>query len=94
MYLIDEEHTGHDFSTAFFTPFRNFLVDLFAHFWFNFSDVSCKKSHEALSAGVYDIDFVEGHGVDNFLSLLELTFGALHEACLGSDIVVVAAASE
>jgi hypothetical protein len=48
--LIDEKNTWNDFSSAFFSPFGYFLVDLFSDFWFDFTNVSGKKSHETLSS--------------------------------------------
>ena len=89
MNLIDEEDARHDFSTAFFTPFSNFLINLVANFGLNFSDITGEEGHESLTAGVDDINLMKGNSVDNFLTLLELSFGALNEASLGSDVIVV-----
>lgn len=89
MYLINEEDTGDDLSTALFSPFGNFLVNLFANLRFDFTNVTSEKSHEALGSRVDDIDFVEGDCVDNFFTLLELTFWALHEAGLRTNIVEI-----
>jgi len=89
MNLIDEKDTGHDFSAAFFTPFSNFLINLVANFGLNFSDITSKEGHETLTAGVDDINLMEGNSVDNFLTLLELSFGALNKASLGSNVIVV-----
>ena len=94
MDLIDKENTWHDLSTAFLSPFSNFLVNLFANFLLDFTDITSKESKEALSSAVDNINFVKGHSVNNFFSLLKLAFRALNKPCLGSYIVIIAAASE
>ena len=40
VHLIDEEHTWNDFSSAFFSPFGHFLIDLFSNFWFDLTNVT------------------------------------------------------
>ncbi len=92
MYLINEEDTRDDLSTALFSPLSNFLVNLFTNFRFNFTNVTSEKSHETLGSRVDDIDFVKSDCVDNFLTLLELAFWALHEAGLRANIVEIRAA--
>lgn len=89
MDLIDEKNTGNNFGTAFFAPFGDLLVNLFADLGLDFSDVTGEESHEALASRVDDIDFVEGDRVHNFLALLQFTFGALNETCLGANIIIV-----
>ena len=70
MDFIDKQYSRHDFSAAFFSPFSNFLVDLLTNFWFNLTNVTCEKSHEALTAGVDNIDFVESDSVYYLFPLL------------------------
>jgi hypothetical protein len=41
--LIDEEDTRDDLSSAFFSPFSYFLVNLLSNFRFNFSNITCKE---------------------------------------------------
>jgi len=94
MDFINEEDTWYDLSTAFLSPFCNLLVNLFTNFWLDLTNVTSEESHEALRARVNDIDLVESNCVHDLLSLLELTFGALNEASLRSDIVEVTAAGE
>ena len=91
MDLIDEENTWHDLGTALLSPFSNLLVDLLTDLRLDLTDVTREKGHEALGSGVDDIDLVEGDGVDDFLSLLELTLWALDESGLGSNVVVITA---
>jgi hypothetical protein len=92
--LVNKQNTWYNFSTAFFTPLGNFLVNLFAHFGFDFTDITSKERHKALLAGVDNINFVESHSVNDFLALLKFTFRALDKASLGTDVVVITAASE
>ena len=92
--LIDEEHTGYDLGTALFAPLSNLLVDLLTDFGLDLTNITREKSHEALSARVNHINLMECHSVDDFLALLQLTFRALHEPGLGSNVVEVGAAGE
>ena len=94
MDLVNKQNTWYNFSTAFFTPLGNFLVNLFAHFGFDFTDITSKERHKALLAGVDNINFVESHSMNDFLSLLKFTLRALNKASLGSNVVVITAASE
>ena len=94
MDLIDEEDTWHNFGTAFFSPLSYLLIDLFSNLWLNFTNISSKESKETLSSAVNNIDFVQGNGVDDFLSLLKFTLRALNKAGLGSNIIVVTASSK
>lgn len=94
MDLIDEQDTGHDLSTALFSPLGDFLVDLLSNLGFDLTDITSEESHESLGARVDHINLVKGHGVDDFLSLLELTFGALDKASLGTNVVEVRASGE
>ena len=87
--LINEENTRHDFSTALFAPLSNLLINLFTHLRLDLTDITREKSHEALGARVDDIDLMESHSVDDFLTLLQLTLGALYEPSLGANIVEV-----
>jgi hypothetical protein len=50
MHLINEEDTWNDFSSSFFSPFGDFLVDLFSDFRLDFTNISGKKCHETLSS--------------------------------------------
>ena len=52
------------------------LIDLISNFLLNFTSITGEKGQETLGSGVDDVDFVKSDGVDNFLSLLEFTFGA------------------
>merc|ERR1740117_1527349 len=94
MDFINEEHSGDDFGSAFFSPLGYFLVNLLSDFGLNFSDISCEESHESLGAGVDNVDLMEGDGMDDLLSLLEFTFRALDEASLGSNVIVVGRTGE
>jgi hypothetical protein len=47
-----------------------------------------------LGSGVNDIDFVEGDGMDNFLSLLKFTFWALDVSGLWPGVVIITASGE
>ena len=94
MDLINEENTWDDFSAPFFSPFCNFLINLFSDLGLNLTDVSSEECHEALGARVDDIDLVKGHSMNNLLALLELTFRALNESRLRSNIIVVRLAGE
>lgn len=94
MNLIDEEHTGYDLGTALFAPLSNLLVDLLTDFGLDLTNITREKSHEALSARVNHINLMECHSVDDFLALLQLTFRALHEPGLGSNVVEVGASGE
>ncbi len=94
MYLVNKQNTWYNFSSAFFTPLSNFLVNLLAHFGFDFTDITSKERHKALLAGVDNINFVESHSVNDFLALLKFTLRALDKASLGSDVVVITAASK
>jgi len=87
--LINEENARDDFSASFFSPFCNFLINLFSDLGLDLTDVSGEECHEALGAGVDDIDLVEGHSVNNFLSLLKLTFRALNESGLRTNVIIV-----
>ena len=89
MNFVNKENTRYNFSSTFFSPLSHLLVNLFSYFRLDFTNISSKEGHESLRAGVDDINFVKGHSVDNFLSLLELTFGALDEASLGSNVIIV-----
>lgn len=89
MNFVNEKHSRYNFSSTFFSPFSNLLVNLLSNLGLNFSDISSEKGHESLRAGVDDIDFVKGHSVDDFLSLLEFTFGALDKASLRSNVIIV-----
>mmetsp|Transcript_75 Transcript_75/g.104 ORF Transcript_75/g.104 Transcript_75/m.104 type:complete len:299 (-) Transcript_75:618-1514(-) len=92
--LIDEEHARHDLGATLLSPLGDLLVNLFSHFGLNLTDIASEERHEALSAGVDDIDFMEGHSVHDFLSLLQLALWALHESRLGTHVVKVGAAGE
>ena len=94
MDLIDEEDTRHDLGATLFSPLGNLLVNLFTDLGLNLTNVTSEESHEALRAGVNDIDLVESNRMHDLLSLLELTLGALHEASLRANIVEVTAAGE
>lgn len=94
MNLINEQYTGDDLSATFLTPFSNLLVDLFAYLRLNFTNITSEEGHEALLAGVDNINFVEGHSVDDFLALLQLTLGALNKAGLGTNVVIVGRAGK
>jgi len=48
--LINEKNTWDDFSAALFSPFCDFLVNLFSYFGLNFTDVTSEECHKALSA--------------------------------------------
>jgi hypothetical protein len=89
--LINEKDTWNDFSTAFLSPLSNFLINLFSNFRLDFTNISSKKSKETLSSAVNNIDFMEGNGMNNFFSLLKLSLGALDEASLGSNVIVITA---
>jgi hypothetical protein len=56
--LIDEEYTRNNFSSSFFSPFSNLLINLFSNFWFDFTDITCKKSKETLSSAINNINFM------------------------------------
>ena len=88
--LINEEDTWNDLSTSLLTPLSDLLVNLFSYFGLDLTDITSKQSHEALCSRVDDIYLVKCHGVDDFLTLLELTLGALDKSSLRSDIVEVA----
>ena len=92
--LIDEEDTRHDLSTAFLSPLGDLLVDLFSYFRLDLTDITSEEGHEALGAGVDDIDLVKSDSVDDLLALLEITLGALDEASLRANVVEVTAAGE
>jgi len=94
MDLIDEQDTWNDLSSAFFSPFSNFLINLFSDFWFNFTDITSEKSHETLSSGVDNINFVKSNSVNDFFSLLEFTFWALDVSSLWSGVIEITASSE
>ena len=94
MYLVNKQNTWYNFSSAIFTPLSNFLVNLLAHFGFDFTDITSKERHKALLAGVDNINFVESHSVNDFLALLKFTLRALDKTSLGSDVVVITAASK
>ena len=94
MNLIDEEHAWYDLSTTFLSPFSDFLVNLFSYFGLNFTNVSCEESSESLSSRVDDINLVQSHSVDNFLSLLEFSFWALYKSRLRPHIVIVTASGK
>jgi len=94
MNFVDEKYARNNLSSALFTPFSNLLVNLFADFWFYFTDVTSKKCHKALSSRVDNINLVKSDSVYDFFSLLKFTFGALYESSLRSDIVVVTAAGK
>ena len=92
--LVDEEDAGHDLGLAFFLPFADFGVDLVAHFAADLARVAGEEGEEALGAGVDDVDFVQGDGVDDFFALLQLAVGALDELGVGAHGVVVARAGK
>lgn len=92
--LVDKEDTGHDLSTAFLTPLGNLLVDLFAHFWLDLTNVSGEQGHETLRSRVNDINFVKGDRVNDLFALLELTLGALDIASLRTLVVEVTTAGK
>ena len=94
MHLIDEEDTWHDLSSSFLSPLGNFLVDLLSDFWFDLTNVSSEKSHKSLSSRIDDIDLVKGDSMNNLLSLLELSFRALHISSLWTSVVKIAASGE
>jgi hypothetical protein len=94
MDLINEQNSWHNLSSTFLSPFSNFLINLLSNLWLNFSNVSCKESQKSLSSGVDDIDFMKSNCMNNFLSLLEFSFWALHKAGLWSNVVVVSRAGE
>ena len=50
MYLVDEKHAWNDLGPAFLTPFGYFLINLFADFWFNLTDIASEESHKSLAA--------------------------------------------
>jgi len=87
--LIDEKDTGYNLGSTFFPPFGYFLINLFSNFWFDLTNVSGEKSHETLGSGIDDINFVEGNGMNDLLSFLELTLGALDVSSLWALIVEV-----
>jgi hypothetical protein len=48
--FVDEEYSRNNLSSALFTPFSNLLINLFADFWFDFTDITSKKRHETLGS--------------------------------------------
>jgi hypothetical protein len=68
--FVDEKYARNNFSSAFLTPFSNFLIDLFADFWFNFADITRKECHETLSSGVDNIDLMKSDSMNDLFSLL------------------------
>jgi len=92
--FVDKKYTWDDFSSTLFTPLCNFLIDLLSNFRFNFTNISCKKCHEALGSRIYDVDFVKSDSVNNFFSFLQLTLWALNKSSLGTNIVIVTAAGK
>jgi hypothetical protein len=48
--LIDKQDTWYDLGSTFFSPFSDFLVDLFSNLWFDLTDISSEKGHETLSS--------------------------------------------
>ena len=94
MDLVDEEDTRDDLSTTFFAPFSYLLVYLLSHLRLDLTNITSKQSEESLSSAVNNVDFMKGHSVNDFLALLKFTFRALDKASLGTDVVVITAASE
>jgi len=92
--LIDEQDTWNDLSSTFFSPFGNFLVDLFSNLWFDLTDITSEKGHETLSSRVDNINFVKGDSMNNFFSLLEFTFWALNVSGLWSRVIEITASCE
>jgi hypothetical protein len=92
--LVDEEHSGHDFSLALLSPLRHLLVDLLPHLLRDFSSGSGEQREESLRAGVDDVDLVQGDSVHHLLPLLDFALGAVHEPGLRAHRVVVGCAGE
>ena len=67
-------------------PLHNLGVDLFPNFALNLSRVSREESQESLGTAVDDIHLMERNGVDNLLTLLELTLRTLNKLCLQRKI--------
>mmetsp|Transcript_6576 Transcript_6576/g.16368 ORF Transcript_6576/g.16368 Transcript_6576/m.16368 type:complete len:265 (-) Transcript_6576:531-1325(-) len=94
MNLINKEHTRYDVSFPFFSPLSYAGIDLISHFMLNFTSITSKKSKETLLARVDNINLMQRYSVYYLLPLLQLSFGALHEPCLGAHGVVLTRASE
>lgn len=92
--FIDEKHTRYDLSSSFFSPFSYFLINLFSDFRFNFTNITGKKGHETLCAGVNNINFMKGHRVNNFFSFLKFSFRTLYKSGLWTNVIIITAASK
>lgn len=94
MNLINEEYTRHDLSTTLFSPLSYFLVNLLSNFGLDFTNITGKEGKESLSSAIYNIDFVQGNGMNDLLSLLQLSLGALHKSGLRANVIIVTASRE
>ena len=92
--LVNKKNARNNFCSSFFSPLGNLLIDLFSDLWFDFADVSGKQSHKSLSSWVDDIDFVQSHCMNNFLSLLKLALGTLNKSSLGALVVEITRSRE
>ena len=94
MNLINEQDTGHDLGAALLSPLGNLLVNLLSDLRLDLTNITSEESHEALGARVDDVDLVKGDSVNNLLSLLELTLGALNVSGLRTLVIKITGARE
>ena len=75
--LVKEEDAWSDLRLALLPPLGDLGVDLVPDLGLDLAGVTAEEGEEALGAAVDHVDFVQGHRVNNLLSLLELTLGTL-----------------
>lgn len=92
--FINKKNARNNFCSSFLSPLGNLLINLLSDLWFDFSNVTGKQRHETLSSWVDDINFVQSHCMNHFLSLLKLSLWTLNKSCLGPLVVEITRSRE
>ena len=69
-------YTGDNLCLSFFSPFCNFGVNLVTQLGLDLARIACKKSKEALRAGIDNVDFMQCHSVNDFFPFLNFALWA------------------
>ncbi len=81
-----QSYSGYNFSFPLFSPFAHFCVDLIAKLRLNFPCIPGKQCQESLGSTIDHVNFMQGHGVDQLLSLLQFALRTLNKFCLATTV--------